>query len=93
MTSAHSHPSTFEEALEALQDISQRYNRIRAVWQRYYTANKDVICCRNRTAYTNNKEDKCARQRELYLLLLSIFSPFFSLHTYFLHTKKAEPTV
>jgi len=66
MTSAHSHPSTFEEALEALQDISQRYNRIRAVWQRYYTANKDVICCRNRTAYTNNKEDKCARQRELY---------------------------
>ena len=66
MRTAHSHPTTLEEALAALEDVSRRYNRIRSVWQRYYESNKDAICTRNRTTYTNNKEDKCARQRELY---------------------------
>jgi len=66
MRTAHSHPTTLEEALAALEDVSRRYNRIRSVWQRYYESNKDAICTRNRITYTNNKEVKCARQRALY---------------------------
>ena len=50
MRSAHSHPTTLEEALAALEDASRRYNRIGSVWQRYYESNKDAICTLRRRA-------------------------------------------